>query len=101
MKYEQVFAWTKVYNLVVNRVKAVNHMLGGTYDGCLDNPVRLVMKRGRYNVMLWDEVLASFGVYDLDSTQHAFEMLDFANDVIWQIRRRGFFMESQRTIVNV
>lgn len=101
MKYEQVFAWTNIYNLVVNRVKVLNHMLGGTYDGCVSNPVSLVMRRGRYSVMLWDKELATFRVYDLDSTQHAYERLDFAADVIWHIRRRGFFMEPQPTIANV
>lgn len=101
MKYEHVYVWTKCFDLVSNRIKMLNHMLGGSYDGCMSNPVRLVMKRGRYSVMLWDDELATFRVYDLDSTQHAFERLDFATDVIWQIRRRGFSTESQPKMANV
>lgn len=94
-----MFVWTKIFDLITNKVKMVNHMLGGTYDGSLSNPCTLRMKRGRYKVMLGDAEYASFGVYDVPSAETACERMACLVDGLWLVRRGGFTFP-QPTISN-
>lgn len=99
MEYEQMFAWSKTYNLIVNKVKLINHMLGGTYDGCSTNPCRLKMRRGRYRVLLGDAEYVSFRVYDVSSADAACECMASLVKGLWLVRRGGFTFP-QPSIIN-
>lgn len=98
MSYSDVSYWVKLYDLVANRVKVINQMLGARIDGCLENPCRLCYERGSYSCMICGECFASFPIYDIDATSAALSRLSNLNDGLWLLRRSGrFFTECQPT----
>ena len=101
MKYHDVSYWVKLLDLVTNRVKVINQMLGARYDGCLENPCRLVHDRGSYSCMICGECYATFTIYDIDATKEALSRISSLNDGIWLLKRSGrlLFTESQPTAI--
>lgn len=89
MTYYDVDRWSRVYDLVVNRVSIINQTLGARYDGLDTNPVRIRYRRGVYSCYVCGAPYCSFHVYDLDSTQCAFDSLSCLADGLWYLMRSG------------
>lgn len=87
MTYEQADLWARMHDLIYNRVSVVNQLLGARYDGCRENPLQVVYEHGRYRCVLCGEDYASFGVYDLDTTQRALDRIDALQDGLWLLVR--------------
>ena len=82
MKYDDLDAWTRVYDLLVNRVKIINQILGSVV-------VRIQYKRGTYVCMVCDSKLCDFRIYDLASIDAAFAAVDGLSDGLWLLNRTG------------
>ena len=91
VSYADVCAWSRDYEVIVNRVSIINQTLGCRYDGLLDSPCRLVLKRGtgRYVCYLCDAPYCEFGVWDVESTCRARDCIDKLADGIWYMMRSG------------
>lgn len=89
MTIYEINAWTKVVDLIVNRITIINQMMGYGIDGCLDNPMQRKMRGGRYVVTWYGVEFASYGVYDQCETEQALNRLDALNDGIWFMKRGG------------
>ena len=79
--------WTRVDELLANRVSIANQILGARYDGDLSNPVRVVSFRGGRRVMLCGERFCEYLMYDLQSIRDAFARVDALSDSLWLLRR--------------
>ena len=73
--YEMI-EWTRVDDLLVNRVSIANQILGARYDGDLSNPVRITDFRGGRRVTLCGERFCEYLMYDLQSIRDAFARVD-------------------------
>lgn len=89
MTFEQMGIWTKTHDLVRNRMRVLNQILGCRYDESPENPARLEYRHGTYRVRFCGRIVAEWRVYDLQSVQTAFERLDAMSDAFWQARRAG------------
>lgn len=91
LSYADVCAWSQDFEVVQNRVSIINQTLGCRYDGMLDNPCRLVLKRGsgRYVCYLCGEPYFDFGVYDVESISKARDCIDRLADGLWLLMRSG------------
>ena len=89
MTIEQVDLWARMADLVANRCSIVNQLLGARYDGAKDNPLQIDYDHGRYVCRLCGEEYATYGVYDIDSTQRAFDRVDALSDALWLLGRKG------------
>lgn len=89
MTYEDVSYWTSQYDLVANRVKIVNQILGSRYDGSLDNPCLLRCKRGMYTCYVCDAPYFHFKAYDLVGIDDALRLIDALADGLWLLARSG------------
>ena len=79
--------WTRVDELLANRVSIANQILGARFDGDLSNPVRVVSFRGGRRVTLCGERFCEYEMYDLDSINDAFARVDALSDSLWLLRR--------------
>lgn len=89
---EEISQFGKKLDVVTNRCKVINQMLGFTKDGSSENPMRLVMDHGEYHVVLRGCEVVTFGVYDLDGIERAIAHLDGMGDGIWCSLREGLLM---------
>lgn len=89
MTIEQADMWARLTDLIANRVSIVNQLLGARFDGAKDNPLFVEYDHGRYVCKLCGEVYATWGVYDLCSTQAAYDRVDALADGLWLIGRFG------------
>ena len=101
MDYENVCAWTKKFDLIINRISIINQTLGARYDAALDNPCVLVSKRGNYQVNVCGVRFACFRSYDLQSTVDALKRLDALSDGLWYLMRSPEFTNYQLTTTNI
>lgn len=86
---EDMDTWTNLADLITNRVSIANQLLGAKYDGCLENPLRVLCKRGRYVCKLCGSDYATWRIYDMASTQYAYERISALSDGLWLIGRGG------------
>lgn len=98
MTYEEVRNWTDKHNIIVNRVKVINQILGARYENACDNPCAIEYRRGRYRVLFFGVCLAEYGIYQVESVEMALLRLDAVNDALWYMSRVGFFTECQPTM---
>lgn len=98
MTYEEVRIWTDKHNLIANRVKVINQILGARYENSCDNPCVIEYRRGRYRVLFCGVCFAEYGVYKERQAIEALKRLDALNDALWYMSRVGFFMKSQPTM---
>ena len=83
MTIYQISEYGKLLEVVDNRIKVINYMLGYSRVGARDNPMRLVYDRGKYMVKLNDCEIVDFDIYDIDGIKRAIDKLDGMNDGIW------------------
>ena len=89
MGYADVVDWTRLVDIIENRVSIINQIMGARYDSCLDNPCILRYRRGEYVCTYCGETYATWHVYDLDTTRRAFERIDALSDALWLAFRTG------------
>lgn len=89
MKYPDVCEWTRLYDLIENRVSVINQMLGARYDRCLENPCLVKYRRGEYSCLICGIEFCAWRIYDLDTTRRAMDRLEALNDGIWYLVRSG------------
>lgn len=84
MKYEQLYAWTKLVGVINNRVSLINWLLVAG-DG--SRPCVVCYRRGRYRVLLGGSEYLSYRVYDVGSAESAVDRLTALYDGLWLARR--------------
>ena len=89
MDYAQMDRFVRTSDLVYNRVGLVNEVLGCRYHHANDNPMRCERDGGRYRVMYRDAVVAQYFVWDLESVDAAFSVVDDWLSCLWLLRRDG------------
>ena len=89
MRYEDVSNWSRLFELIANRVSVINQVLGARFDGDMSNPVHLSYERGRYVCEVCGVPFVDFAVYDLEATSSAFARIDDLSDGIWLLNRSG------------
>lgn len=80
--YELTRSWVRVHELLLNRVKCINHIACGACE---------VTQRGaRYRLLLWGCVVAEWRAYDLESVRSAFSLTEGIERACWHSRRLGY-----------
>lgn len=89
LRYADVCRWTKVHNLIVNRISIINQIHGCRYDGLVTNPCKLKRRDGHYVVDYCGEEMARWLLYDVDTVESAFRVVDRLSRALWLGRRAG------------
>lgn len=89
LTYDDMVIWTKDYDLLNNRKKIINQLLGSRYPESNDGFCRVFYKRGRYTVECGGSPLCDFGVYDVPGLSDALRTLDAWSDCVWHLSRSG------------
>lgn len=89
MSIDEINAFGRALEVIDNRLKVLNQMLGYTRVGAADNPVRLRVARGCYMVEIEGEELDSFGIWDLEEAERVIGRLSAINDGMWLTMRQG------------
>lgn len=97
LDYECIYKWSKVHDLIVNRVGIVNELHGCRYHSGLTNPCRLLRRNGFYVVVYCHDEIARWRLYDLESVNLAFAAVDALAKACWAGRREGVLSFSVAT----
>lgn len=89
MTVHDITRWSKLYDLVLNRVGIANQLFGCRYDFASDNPMVITKCHGIYSVSYLDSEVASFAVNDLDGVSSALQVLDQWSRCLWLLSRSG------------
>lgn len=83
----EIAAFGKTLEVIENRIKVINQMLGYGCVGSLENPLRMRLCRGRYRIDLCGDEFQSFAVWDCVNAEKALNMLEGLNEGIWLLKR--------------
>lgn len=83
-------AWTRVHDLLVNRVCMVNEIHGCRYHHGYGNPCVVRSCRHGYVCEYGGTPLCSWSCYDVQSVRDAFATVDALADSLWLVRRAGY-----------
>ena len=89
MVYGELAHWSRLFDLIANRVSVINQTLGARYDYGATNACQVAYSKGRYTCEVCGARFADFGLYDIPSTESALERLDSLNDGLWLLNRSG------------
>ena len=89
MRFEDVTAWTKVHNLILNRVAMINQTHGTDYGWSAGCVCTVRYDRGWYTCAYSGIDLCTWHVYDLHSTDSAFRKVDSLDAALWLVRVTG------------
>lgn len=81
--------WTKLHDLIINRLGVANQILGCRYDFSSDNPCVLRTSRGWYVCEVNGMELCSWRRYDESTTRRALARVDALAGLLWSARRAG------------
>lgn len=87
--FAEMDRFVRLSDLVYNRVGVVNEILGCRYHHAWDNPMRCEREGGNYRVFYGDAVVAKYSVWDTQSAQAAFGVVDDWARCLWLVRRAG------------
>lgn len=82
MTFDEVNAWVRRFDLILNRIKVINQLMG-------ERVCKVSFRHGVYRVTLAGSLLATFGVYDLPSVDQAFIYVDAWSDAAWRASSAG------------
>lgn len=81
LTYDDMRAWCRWHELVINRLKVLYWVTG---------ELGTVTNRGiRYRVTWRDNIIAEYSAYDVDSVRTAYERVDAVEHFAWEVRRQG------------
>lgn len=89
MSIGEMNEFVRLLDLIGNRFKVLNDVLGYALVGAVGNPCRLDQGHGWYLVMMRDSELARFRRYDVDGASVALQRLDAVIDGICCAKREG------------
>lgn len=89
MTYDEVSRWAKLSDLINNRVKVINQVLGAHYVSNVLNPCRVTYARGSYSCEVCGHEYATWGVCDLDGIETAYDRIDSLADGVWLLVGSG------------
>ena len=89
LTYADMVEWSRLLDLLTNRVGMCNQLMGCRYAHSPENP--LVMKRckRRYEISFNGEYLGGFGVWDLDGLRAVCDSIGAWSDCLWNLSRSG------------
>lgn len=83
----------KHHEVVMNRVKVVNDLHGCRYANGQGNPLVLRWRtREGYELRWCGQVVAAYGMYDVEGARRAREVADMLTDLLWIGRRAGYLV---------
>lgn len=83
MNIDLVNRFAKQIDLIQNRIKVINQMLGCRLVGSSDSHMRLTLRRGVYMLDLCGEEFASVRAYDVDGATKVLDMIEGLNEGLW------------------
>lgn len=89
MRYQDVYRWSRTFEVIRNRVIIINQIHDCQYDGLVTNPCRLSYHGGTYSVSYCGTTVATWRLYDVESVERAFERVDLLATCFWDGRREG------------
>lgn len=89
MSIDEIRELARVMDLISNRCKIINQILGFTKVGCAGNPLQIVVSQGNVSLELCGCELGSFSRNDLDGASRMLEMIDLLKDGLWFAFRGG------------
>lgn len=89
MTYEDMDYYTRVFNLIFNRVGIINQILGCRYDFDASNPCVVRHVGHEWRVDYYGSCVASWHIWDLPGIESAFARVDALDDALWITRRVG------------
>lgn len=88
--YACMVRWSAQHDLLINRVGVINEIHGCSHHVGFGNPCRVYWSDGGYVCEYAGVVLCRWRLYDLDSLDSAFSVVDSLADSLWLVRRAGF-----------
>ena len=89
LTYDDMVIWSRDFDLMNNRKRIINQILGEQYPDSIHSRLRVFYKHGEYHVEFGDTELGTFGMYDVAGLRDALCMLDVWSDCVWHLRRAG------------
>lgn len=89
LTYGDMVDWSRLSDLVSNRVGMVNQLLGCHYAHSLDNPMVVRRVEKSYEILFKENCIAAYGVWDLDGIRAAYEVVNRWSDCVWHLARDG------------
>lgn len=80
--YDDLRAWCKTHELIVNRCKVINDVTLDLAD--------IRERNGGYSLRLFGREVARWRIYDLRSVEDAYQRADAVFRVLWDARRCGY-----------
>lgn len=89
MTYETLDLWSRLFDLLANRVSMINIALGARYGHAPESACKIVYKRGCYTCEVCGEPFATFRIYDVDALEEAYRAVDILKHGVWLLGRSG------------
>lgn len=89
LTYGDMVDWSRLCDLVSNRVGIVNQVLGCRYAHSLDNPMVIRRVEKSYEIVFKGEAIASYGIWDVEGIRAAYGIVDHWSECVWQLARAG------------
>lgn len=86
MGYDELAAWSRCIDLVRNRAKVINSIVGCSSGYAAD----LCYSRGRYRLRFLGHEVASAKVYDLQQARDLLSFTEGVRSCCWGLSRDGF-----------
>ena len=90
LKYNDMVIWSKDFDILNNRKRIVNQLLGERYPDSDHCVLRVFYNRGLYHVSFHDDEIATFGVYDVEGLRDSLRKLDAWSDCVWMLSKSGY-----------
>lgn len=83
MNIDIVNRFAKQLELLQNRIKIINQMLGCRLVGSSDSHMRITLRRGVYRIDLCGEEYATIKAYDVEGASKVLDMIEGLNEGLW------------------
>lgn len=89
MDYQVLVDYSWEWELLQNRMKVCNQVMGARYVGNVENPFRVTRKAQVVTLLVCGSPVRRWRLYDVAGIRDAVLYLDVAQDVLWQLSRSG------------
>lgn len=91
--------YVQYYDLVINRIKIINQILGTRYDLAPGNPCVLKVRFGWTEVYYCKSCISTFEIWDVDGVRLAYERLDTLADTLWRYSCIGYDLKGWLDVI--
>lgn len=91
-KIEDMRYWSRLHDVIANKVSIINQMHNCRYARNYANPAQHRHRGGTYEVEIYGEVVASYALYDVEGTEKALERMQMLTDLYWNGTAHGWLV---------